>query len=48
MLKLRVRIVSYAVSYEKAVSDLSEVDEPDRLAEEPSPGPTALHTAFTH
>jgi hypothetical protein len=32
LVKVRVRIVSYAVSYEKAVSDLSEVDEPDRLA----------------
>jgi hypothetical protein len=32
LVKVRVRLVSYALSYEKAVSDLSEVDEPDRLA----------------
>ena len=32
MVKVRVRIVSYADSCDTAVSDLSEVEEPDRLA----------------
>jgi hypothetical protein len=32
LVKVRVMIVSYAVSCDTAVSDLSEVDEPDRLA----------------
>jgi hypothetical protein len=32
LVKVRVGIVSNSVCYEKVVSDLSEVDEPDRLA----------------
>ena len=45
MVEVRVRIVSYAVSYEKAVSDLSEVDEPDRLAG-PRPRPQRPPRSF--